>query len=239
MNPVIVMTANDRPWYAIRVLESWRRVRGIETARMIFQCEPHQDMVDLIAGGARYAAQARINVNSRQLGCSGNTRQALLSGFETGADFVIAGEDDGIVTADLLEYMTWAAEAYRDDKDVMAVCTFQDHPPQDTAEVRRVEWFFPPVWGTWADRFSEVEAGWPRVDSIDWARYLHADCMKPRGQVVIQPMATRSQQIGEWGTYQRGSLQEAWDKQQFTDGVGPQVYREIPGVWTSGGDRLR
>ena len=185
------------------------------------------------------AAQARINVNSRQLGCSGNTRQALLSGFETGADFVIAGEDDGIVTADLLEYMTWAAERYRDDKDVMAVCTFQDHPPQDTAEVRRVEWFFPPVWGTWADRFSEVEAGWPRVDSIDWARYLHADCMKPKGQVVIQPMATRSQQIGEYGTYQRGSLQEAWDKQQFTAAIGPQSYREIPGVWTSGGDRLR
>ena len=98
MNPVIVMTANDRPWYAIRVLESWRRVRGIETARMIFQCEPHQDMVDLILAEAGYANSAGILVNDRQAGCEANTGRALAAGFDTGADFVILGEDDGIVT---------------------------------------------------------------------------------------------------------------------------------------------
>ena len=240
MAPVIVMTANDRPWYMIRVLESWRQVRGIGTATMIFQCEPHDDMVDLILAEAGYAERAMVSVNERQAGCEANTGRALASGFGLGADFVILGEDDGIVTTDLLEYMAWAAAEYRDDGDVLAVCTFQDTPPGSYGEVRRTDWFFPPVWGIWRDRWEALAADWPQgqVQGHSWDWWM-IQRMRAAGQHVIQPMATRSQQIGEWGTYQRGSLQETWDKQQFTADVVVAAYREIPGVWTSGGKRLR
>ena len=137
MEPVITFTANDRLHYMIRVLESWKAVRGIDRARMIFQCEPHPGMAALIGAETGYAAQTLIRVNDRQAGCEANTGLALAAGFATGADFVILGEDDGIVTADLLEYMTWAAGRYRDDKDVFAVCTFQDAPPGPLDEVRK------------------------------------------------------------------------------------------------------
>jgi hypothetical protein len=239
VKPTVVLTANDRPWYMLRTLESWRGVRGIGDALMIFQCEPHQEMVNLVCAEAGFAGETRVKVNQQQAGCSGNTARALDVGFGTGADFVVLGEDDAIVTADVLEYMAWGAERYRADPDVFAICTFQDTPPGPHNGVRRTQWFFPPVWGTWADRYAQVRDGWPEVDSIDWAHRLHAECMAARGQHVIQPLATRSQQIGEWGTYQRGSLQHVWDQQRFTAVIGPQEYFEIPGVWTNHGERIR
>ena len=239
MKPVVVMTAWDRPHYMATVLASWERVRGIEDALLIFQCEPHPPMTDLIRAGAGFAGETVVRVNPRRLGCEANTGRALAAGFETGADFVVLGEDDGIVTADLLEYMAWAAERYRDDGDVFAVCTFQDAPPGNYCDVRRTDWFFPPVWGIWRDGWEALKDSWPQGQyeghSWDWWMITR---MRAAGQHVIQPMATRSQQIGEWGTYQRGSLQEVWDKQQFTADVPVQAYRELPGVWTSGGERI-
>lgn len=239
--PVVVFTANDRPWCMTRVLDTWRNVRGIGAAHMIFQCEPHDDMIDLISEQARFAGETEIRINGRQAGCEANTGIALAAGFETGADFVVLGEDDGTVTSDLLEYMTWAAGRYQDDGDVFAVCTFQDAPPGPPDEVRRTDWFFPPVWGIWRDRWEALKDGWPQGHyegrSWDWWMITR---MRAAGQHVIQSMATRSQQIGEYGTYQRGSLQDVWDKQQFTADVPVQDgYRELPGLWTSQGVPLR
>ena len=235
---MVTFTAWDRPHYMTRVLDSWSRVRGISGALVLFQAEPHPDMLDLLRSVT--FAQTVITVNETRAGCEANTGLALAAGFATGADFVILGEDDGIVTADLLEYMTWAAGRYRDDKDVFAVCTFQDAPPGPLDEVRRTDWFFPPVWGIWRDRWETLKDDWPQGHfegrSWDWWM-IHR--MRQAGQHVIQPMATRSQQIGEFGTYQHGSLQAVWDKHQFTADVPPQgTYREMPGVWTSAGERL-
>ena len=236
---MVVFTANDRPWYMTRVLDTWRNVRGIDAAHMIFQCEPHPEMTGLIAAEALFAEPAEIRVNDRQAGCEANTGIALAAGFETGADFVVLGEDDGIVTSDLLEYMAWAAECYQDDGDVFAVCTFQDAPPGGYGEVRRTDWFFPPVWGIWRDRWAALKDDWPQGQfeghSWDWWMITR---MRAAGQHVIQPMATRSQQIGEYGTYQRGSLQEAWDRQQFTADIPPQAYREIGGLYSAGHERI-
>ena len=240
MTPVITFTANDRPWYMIRVLESWRRVRGIDQAHLIFQAEPHQDMVGLIASMAGFAAEGVIRVNERQAGCEANTGLALAAGFETGADFVILGEDDGVVAADVLEYLLWAAEAYSGDKDVLAVCTAMDAPPGPLDAVRRADWFYPPVWGIWRDRWETVAADWPQgpVDGHSWDGWLLSR-MRAAGQHVVQPLAARCQQIGEWGTYQRESLQDVRDRQRFTPDIPPQVYREIEGLYSVGHERIR
>ena len=48
--PVIAFTVCDRPAYLAWVLESWREVRGIADAHLIFRCEPGCDEAVALAG---------------------------------------------------------------------------------------------------------------------------------------------------------------------------------------------
>lgn len=235
MRPVVVFTAYDRPQYLYQVLKTWEAVRGVQDALLIFLAEP-ADCVQAEASQRLIAsadfAEVSIRVNYRKLGCEVNTATAVESGFAAGADFVVAAEDDLLVAADVLEYMAWAQEKYADDESVMAVCAAQHDPPGRLRDVCRTSgWFYPHVWGIWRDRWEKVRAGWPPSYNgvASWDAYLLA-CMQAADQVVVQPMVTRSSNIGEWGTYQQGPLKDMWDRQQFTPDIEPQEYRELPGV---------
>lgn len=233
---MVTFTAWDRPHYMTRVLDSWSRVRGISGALVLFQAEPHPDMLDLLRSVT--FAQTVITVNETRAGCEANTGKALAAGFATGAPFVIHAEDDVLVSADILEYMAWGAREYEADPRVFGICSYQDHPPGDPAMVRRVGWFYPWAWGTWADRWEQVRGTWPaRHGPGSWDHYLHGQ-MKTRGQVVIQPAATRCESIGDHGTYQHESMQAQRDRQQFTPGIGPQPYWQAPGVFDNYGVRV-
>jgi hypothetical protein len=227
MKPVCVFPVFNRPHYLARVLESWRAVRGIRNARMIYRCEPgHPEVFDLVWRG--WAGAAEVTINDRQLGNDANMLAAVTDGFATGARFVIAAEDDVLVARDILEYMAAMAARYEDDKSVLAVTAWQAGPPGSLDEVRRQEWFFGGAcWGMWRDRWDEVQGGWP-PSGTGYDGYLWR-LAQATGRSVIQPMATRCKNIGEYGVNTRGdpgSFQAVWDTQQFTPDIPPQSYRE-------------
>lgn len=237
VRPVVVFTANDRPHYMRRVLESWGAVRGIGDALLMFQAEPCPPMLELIREVS--FAETIIRVNGARAGCEANTGQAIAAGFAGTARFVIHAEDDILVSEDILEYMAWAGGEYEADERVFGVCSHQDRPPGDLAMVCRVDWFYPWAWGTWRDRWDQVAATWPARPGVgSWDYYL-LEQMRRRGQVVIQPAATRCESIGDYGTYQHESMQVLRDRQQFTPRVGPQQYWQAVGVFGSTGERLR
>lgn len=223
MTPVCVFPVYNRPHYLAPVLESWQNVRGIEHAHLIYRCEPgHPDIVSMVS---QWNPPADVTVNDRQLGNDRNMLAAVTAGFATGADFVIAAEDDVLVSADLLEYMAWAAGTYAADKTVLAVTAWQGDPPGPLAEVRRQEWFFGGSgWGMWRDRFGEVRDGWP-PSGTGYDGYLWR-LAQATGRDVIQPMATRCKNIGEYGVCTSRSMQADWDRQQFTPDIPPQSYWE-------------
>jgi N-acetylglucosaminyltransferase II (MGAT2) len=230
MKPVVVFTAWDRVHYMERVLDSWRNVRGIEKALLIFSCEPFEPMAELVR--TVDFAEAVVDVNEHHFGIEVNPYKAMLQGFATGADFVIQAEDDSIVASDVLEYMAWGAERYAADKSVQAICATRAGPPGDPAEVYRRAWFSPAVWGTWRDRWEQMEPGWPGVpleDGGSWDWWIWSRCMQPYGKVTIEPCVTRSQHIGESGTHGEHSahLQAEWGVQRFMAEIPPQEYREI------------
>lgn len=225
MKPVCVMPVYNRPHYLARVLESWQAVRGIDDACLIFQCEPGcPEAVDLVRQKAPWA---QVTVNGRHLGNDQNMAAALGAGFATGAGFVIAAEDDVLVSADLLEYMAWAAERYADDKTVLAVTAWQDKPPGPLDEVGRAGWFWGGAcWGMWRDRWDEVSARWP-PSGTGYDGYLWSLCQSTR-RACIQPAATRCKNIGEYGLNTGGGFGAVWATQQFTPDIPPQAYRERP-----------
>lgn len=241
MKPVLAFPVYNRPHYTGPVLESWRDVRGIENAYMIYRCEPgHPEMVDLITS-QRPTAAGEVIVNDSQLGNDANMKAAVETAFATGAEFVIAAEDDVLVSHDLLEYMTAMASFYAGDKSVLAVTAWQDNPPGPLDEVRRVQWFWGGAcWGMWRDRWDDVSPGWP-PSGKGYDGYLWKIC-EAQQRVTIQPLATRCKNIGEYGTNTGGdaSFQTVWDAQQFTPDI-PELsgYRELPGVYSPFGQQIR
>ena len=228
MRPVAVFPVYNRPHYLAPVLESWRAVRGIGDAELIYRCEPGFPQVADLVRRERPAAAGEVVVNDCQLGNDANMAAALADGFATGAEFVIAAEDDVLVSADILEYMAAMAACYGDDRSVLAVTAWQAGAPGPLDEVRRQEWFFGgAAWGMWRDRWDEVKRGWP-PSGTGYDGYLWK-LAQSTGRSCIQPMATRCKNIGEYGVNTRGdagSFRAIWDTQQFTADIPPQSYRE-------------
>lgn len=228
MKPVVVVPVCDRVRYVSQTLESWRAVRGITDAIVIHRLEPgFPDMEDLVRR-ERPWADGGFFLNQARLGNDQNMKAAVETGFATGADFVIAAEDDVLVAADLLEYMLWAAGHYADDKAILAITAFQGDGRGPLDQVQRTVWFYGGAcWGMWRDRWDEVKDAWP-PSGTGYDGYLWK-LAQSTGRHCIQPSATRCKNIGEYGVNTRGEaggFADVWARQQFTADIAPQSYRE-------------
>jgi hypothetical protein len=134
-------------------------------------------------------------------------------------EFVIAGEEDIVVSDDALEYFAWAAERFADDKQVLLVNGHDeggqgwDKPgigalngDADQYAARLNQVFNPWCWGTWRDRWNRVlkpqwdwecDSGGTLDSGHDWQV---ATRIIPRGgYLCVTPDASRSQNIGKDG----------------------------------------
>jgi hypothetical protein len=133
-------------------------------------------------------------------------------------DYVILCEDDILFAKDALKFFEWARDAYRDDKDVLSVCSYSRDVTDSTAhhKVKREGWFTPWGWATWADRFADIKAGLAyRLNVHDsWDQIVNHSIRKDRFE--IRPLLARTQNIGgEMGTYCPGP---EWHRQnQFNE----------------------
>lgn len=224
---VVCTVSSSRPDYLARTLRSWSAVRG--EPELTFSCEPGPPSSAEMCG--QYGTVVR---HDEHLGPVLNTAFALAFGF-TEADFVICTEEDVVVSADVLEYFAWASGAYRDARDVAAVCAYSLAGSGDPATVTRQQAFSALCWGTWADRWEQMLSEWggmPEMGNPDaWDRRLLARQVA-RGRRFIVPCASRSQHIGESGL--NSSAGPDWYARTraatFSEDHGPQAYREIVAV---------
>lgn len=206
----VAITVTKRPQYFKEVAASWAAVRGIDDVTVHFAVEPVSEALsanmEIIqnCGLTNYT----FRVNDRILGVSRNPYTALSHAFET-HDYVVAGEDDILVSDDILEYHRWAADQYRQDLDVAAICSFSDldmHP----SEVHRGS-FGPWVWGTWKDRWDDYVGKTWDVDmvtnggapgwQVGWDWHLNTRVLPLLGKVCIGPRTSHSQSIGLYGQH--------------------------------------
>jgi len=191
-------------------MDSWQKVRGFQDWPVYAMIEPspfQNEILDIFTS-VDHPNLVPI-VNSKRLG----VLEAPYVGFEgmfsplMGYDFVVRAEDDLLVSTDILEYFTWAANQYRKDSEIGAINAYAlEHGPANT--VARVEKFSPLVWGTWADRWNSVIgptwdhdysthpgelAGW------DWNIYLRV--FPQNGLKVIRPEQSRVDNIGVYGVH--------------------------------------
>ena len=225
-NMAVMTTACRRPYYLRESLASWRQVRGVKelagfavklgfSGREAEQREvigasglDIQVWPDLVPGGGLHRAIAEA---------------AICMFREPSVEFLVFGEEDVVVSDDVLEYMAWAAERFRPEKRVACVCAHsvggqgwdRPFPVQDAGadqqEVRCLPYFSGWCWGTWRDRWaSTLEPEWDwdctsgnadgSPSGYDWNMQIRV--MERYGLFSVVPGASRSQNIGrEEGVY--------------------------------------
>lgn len=221
MISVVFTVSCQRRAYLDRALRSWKQARGIEYASMALSLEHY---LPFRKGEAEPAArerefdgfeaqlgqlfpQAQVSRNSTRLHILGNTRKAMDLGFATGASFVICAEEDIEVSDDVLEYFAWARDRYRRDGNVLAVCAHSVASQATAADVVRVPWFTPLVWGTWHDRWAQLMVpAWRPPDGLPqgWD-YCIRKLVEARGMSCIYPALSRAQHFGRTSTTTAGS----------------------------------
>lgn len=219
MRTIVSITAHNRPNYLEEVIKSWQDVRGIDETHVHFQVEPVDADVIRMCKEADFKNKS-VSVNKQKLGALSNPHKALSWGFAVGADFVIVGEDDSVVTPDVLEFFAFAAEQCQDDGSVIAACSF-NHKPTGSADAACYrDYFASIIWGTWRNRWSEwMDETWGHTyDQYEWDFRFCRMC--DHGQFrCIFPCISRSQHIGQYrGTHHEPSKFERLQAQQVHDG---------------------
>jgi hypothetical protein len=235
--PVITFTVNNRVQYLAWVLESWRDVRGIENAHLIFRCEPGCDEAVAMCKAVDFAAETTIVINPQRFGVLGNPWHALNDGFAI-SDFTVLAEEDLIVAPDVLEYFAWCRDRYAGNPQVLAVTTHQYlAQPGGLAGVMPQRFDQDPdphfwVWGTWRDRWERiVKPDWDdsyRARGWDWN--LLVNWIQARGMKLMAPCLSRSQHVGHLGGVHCTPDQfETMRSRCFVPNVSPQEYAEVTG----------
>ncbi len=235
MKHVVVFTAHRRPEYMKQSLDSWRNVRGVDQAHMHFQCDAdaHSEVVEMCQD-VDFAGAVTVEVSSVRYGVQSAPWHALETGWQYadlyGIDFVMLSEEDICVSSDTLEYYSWCRDQYRDDAEILTVCSFTEQAVGGYAEVFRSSHFRSWVWGTWKDRWTALlRDSWDhnyQFKGFDW--HISEYCMEELGHRAIIPARSRSQNIGQYG----GVHTVAEDfvnclSRCYSPDVEPQDYREL------------
>jgi GNT-I family len=235
----IVATAKSRPDYLNRTLKSWRQVRGISDVHSYTLALGHDK--EMLAAQARnfgafmdaagLRGRARIKLDSPAAAASRGMHRAIGEAAnhvfaDPAVEFAVFGEEDVAVSADVLEYMSWARELFAGNERVLCVCAHSvggagyDEPgaclrdgDADQEAVRLLPYFNGWCWGVWRDRWEKVmEPSWDwecnsgsrGYDSgYDWSLQVR---VIPQGNYVCAvPDASRSQHIGQFGGWAASS----------------------------------
>jgi hypothetical protein len=228
----VMCTSWRRPYYFERVLASWSRAEGQEQlARFVIslgRTDRYDRQVRLIDRmRPRFGVPLEIlDQSDRAMSVNGPhtaIAEAASHVFASDdADFLVLGEEDVMVSSDVLHYMAWAAERFAEDQQVLAVLAHSrcgqgwdgpgvtDDPDADPAAARLLPYFNPWCFGTWRDRWEKIlepewdyecNLGGPTTSGYDWT--IQTQVIPRHDLLCVVPDASRSQNIGQhegWAT---------------------------------------
>lgn len=232
-----------RPQYLRRTLAAWAKVDGVHDLRAItIALDPSDREAAMMAvieqASNQYGLTIIVRRNPEQLGVSVNPVESgsRILDEDPGAKFLIAMDEDMLLSDDLLRYMEWAATKFEDDETVFGVCahTAENTPADaDPAAVQLLPRFRTWVWGTWRDRWFDVAVPtWDRDYSTgnpsgyDW--HLDLRVVPERGLRCVFPLASRSQDTGKFeGVHAQPADFDRFQDPSFREKRGKVEYRLV------------
>ena len=231
-NVAVVATAKSRPNYLREILSSWQKARGITDVHsftLALGYDEGQFMSQLSAYDAfrsetGLGLRARVKIDSAAARASRGMGRAIGEAAvhvlaDPAVEFLVFGEEDIIVSSDVLEYFAWARETFAADERVLCVLAHSaggagwDEPgiglrdgDADQEAVRLLPYYNGWIWGTWRDRWEktlgptwdwDVTSGGAMDSGYD--HQIHRRVIPRGGYVCVVPDASRSQNIGRVG----------------------------------------
>ncbi len=192
----IAFTAYRRPDYLARVLASLAACEGIAEYTLLPHVEPGDDEVRSLVESIDFAPSIPT-WNASRLTVGRNTAEALRDGFAR-SDFLIFVEEDVTLAPDALRLYEWAADAYRDDRDVSTITAYNRQlspvAPADHHRVARRDWFHGVTFATWRDRYRLIERN--LRDQHGWDGVLLEEFVNNWGMKEVFPVLGRADHIG-------------------------------------------
>jgi hypothetical protein len=224
----VFLTAWRRPYYFEPVLESWAAADGIgDVSRLVIglgptdRCDAQMALIERMRPA--FPCPVEVVMQSPAAVAAPSAHRAIAEGisgvFADGVtDFVVFGEEDILVSSDVLAYVSWARDRFENDAQVLCVCAHNQGgsgwdppvPPEeadaDQRAVRLLPYFSGWVNGFWRDRWEKTllpnwdwdatsgsrgfDSGW------DWA--IQMRLIPSGGYLCVVPDASRSQNTGQY-----------------------------------------
>lgn len=242
MKKALFLTAYNRPDYLAETLASWSEVRGQDDWHFVAMIEPSPVQSQILKQFydflGRYSSwgSAELVLNPTRYGVLHHPWVGYERLFkDQDFDFVVRAEDDLLVSQDVLEYQSWAAETYESDPAVGLVSSFAADN-RATDEVHRVLGLGSPlILGTWRDRWINVIGPtWDHdystnegshMDRSGWDWNLNLRVLPARGLHAILPNRAKTFHMGVYGEHSNPEIY--YVQEPFDSHVPPQQYREV------------
>lgn len=236
-NKVITMCHWRRPEYTQKSLEYLSRCHGIGDYTVFIHIDGKADpkVAEESLKLKPSVKVLQIIEHKTHLGCNGNTRRALESGFAF-SDYVIHIEDDILVAKDGLRFLEWASQ-FENDPKIFTTGIWR-HPAGWLPEQKRpwitghdriagiADGFHVWGWATWKSRWKEINDGWTKGDdhNSSWDTVLTKEVRK--GRASLLPYIGRANNIGEnMGTHRGAAWVSHWaDSPGF---VEPKTFERV------------
>lgn len=235
---LIVMPIFDRVQYLVKCLEYLGKCRGLKDYTILASIDPSPKLPQVLQVLAQFRSKVkeiRPYINQTRLGCNGNVKNSLSWGFSLGAKELIYLEDDIALSPCAIEYFEWAANKYRENEDIFAVCAYSRDKPTELEywQTHKRKSFAP--WGTlffertwveitnqwqnlnvppiYVDREKDGQQIREKYDTyLSWDYFLKFQVRKDR--YCIFPKLSRSYNFGEIG-YHTPSKEFHWNKHKL------------------------
>lgn len=195
----ITVSGYNRPEYLARTCEALSRCIGVASCRVVVLLDPCDETEQSKEIASQYGWECLTY--SAHAGCNDSIYTCLMYGFTVmQSEFHLHFEDDCVPTRDALLWFSWARDRYRHDRSVFTVSGYQQEArgKLDACSLRR--WFTPWGWGTWIDRWSEMQPRWTSKDGPSWDIIVNNVIRGTRWEAF--PLISRVQNIGaEKGTH--------------------------------------
>lgn len=215
---ILAFTCADRPQYLKPTLDSWLKTNLSLLSSVHFFIEPTDRRHECVAVIDEFAAKSPVPVikhfNKEKLGVLRNPWHLFDHCFRIeGALFTILGEDDFLVSPDILDFF-WGTSRWNlhGDEKTMAICAkwVGNKADKNPATWHRVTEFTGNIWGTWPHVWNkylkdtwdfDYSSGNADGTSAGWDWNIQLRVMPHNSLHCIVPTASRSKHIGVTGAH--------------------------------------
>lgn len=236
----IAISAYNRPEYLQRCISALYGAKGFSRQKYGVFCamDCHEDgsiNKDVLSVFMNH--QLVPDVAETKQGCNFTVKKALDLAWASRPDFVLMIEDDIIISDDALLYIEWAAETYKQDRSVRTIGLWGHDkgpspskviPQEQYTTVMRQNYFTCWGWGTWPDRWAEINAKWTTGGDSHETSWDVIVSQSLGNRTEILPSVSRAYNCGELNGTHRGRAWPGLVASGLVDPDGLVSYSEVP-----------